>query len=404
MTDQLRRLLGELADEAPTSVEPAAVRRSAARRRATGVTAVAALAVAGAATAAAVLQPADRRDSLGPAEGEPTPVASSTSSPTPMPAPVRSLPPAGPRPEVVYAATGSRVARYRVADGTREAWLSPEEAGKGAGDLALSRTQVLYGLGGDGTRDVRVVVHPPRDGSGPGVLSDPGGFFPAVLPDGSRYAFFATGDDAAYTPRSPEDLRLVLHTADGGGVQAAILRPEDLVSGLAFAGPDRLVTTVRGASGSALRVYDFQTDEAGLGSRAPDEQQFSAPDGCDWSLATAAPDADQVLVLERCRTSGGPGAAIGADSSPDDLAVFVDVTSGARVAELGVVRPAGPGQVDSLDLDSTGRHLVAQVHDGGVPPSPGTQVEPTGPAFTTRTLPSGSTVTTTSSLVSPVWD
>lgn len=373
MSDELRRLLREVASEAPAGLDAGIVRRAAGRRRAAVLGGGAALAVACAAAAAALLQPVGT-DSLGPADPSATP---SRTSSEPAPAPT-----------TVFAATGSRVASYRVADGSRSSWLSPEVPGFGAGDLALSATQVLYSLGDGATRRVQLVLHPSPEDSGPGILSDPGGFLPALLPDGSRYGYFATGEDSAYTPAS-RDLRLILSEMDGG-TQAVSVDPEALISGLAFAGTDRLVTTLRGGGTSGLRVYDFQTDQVPLGSRSPDERSLPAPEGCDWSLVTETPNPREVLVLERC--------------DEGSVAVTVDVETGARVV-FGVVRPAGPGQVDSLDLDATGRHLVAQVHSGEMPPAPGAGGgSPSGPVLTTRTLEDGRTVTTTEALVSPVWD
>lgn len=405
-------------------------------RQRTGIVAVAALALATAGVGAAAVLTGSGVDQLrtapmavGPEgtaapEGSPTGAPSAVPAVSPAPAPPGGASPepqqtaAGPRPgavpsasqreregfagppEQIIAADGSRVATYRTSDGARTSWLSPPERGFGIGSLALSRTAVLYGIGNAerNTRDVRLVVHPARADSGPGHLGDPGTFMPAVLDDTSRYAFLATADDGAYTPTGQASLRLVLHETDAG-VHAATLDPEWLLGGLSFAGRDRLVLSVsrsgdRGRHG--LQLFDFQTDEAELGSRAPDTRFLAAPAGCSWTLPTATPVPDRVLVLEKCERSDGG----------DANAVTVDISTGQRLGLFATVRPAGPGQVDSLDLDATGQHLIAQVHSGALPPADASgDAESTGQADGPRTVGvgGGRTVTTTERMSSPVW-
>lgn len=418
---ELRRLLHELAGAAPMTVDRESVDRLAFRRRAVLLSGAASAVAACGVVAAVTLQPTRVTDTLEPPtravqptqsqmptstpsptitpSATPRPTATSQAEPSATATPVPSAPtrPAG-LPTALYAAQGSRIGAYRSSDGARTSWLSPEQDGYGAGNLALWDKAVLYGLGNDETRGVYAIGRVPSPENGPGSLSDPGGSSPAVLPDGSRHAFLASGDDAAYAPRSPDDLRLVL-TQELGGVQAVNVATGNMLGGLTFASPDRLVLAVDPSGGKpemGLQLYDFQTDEADLGSRTPDERFLPAPAGCSWSLPTATPTPDEVLVLQRCnREDGG-----------DSDAVVVDVTSGEVVATFGTVRRAGPGQVDSLDLDRTGKHLIAQIHDGGLPPAPGSSTggEPDGPVLVSRSLPGGRTVTTTTSLVSPVWD
>jgi hypothetical protein len=432
MSDQLRRLLADLADEAPRQVDPLAVRHAALRRQAVALGAAAALiGVTGLGAAALLRGPGTDKLETAPvaagpvdalASESPTADPGPTAAPSPATAPSGEAtvtpsdatspqssaapsadpappPPARDRfpglPDQIIAADGSRVATYRSSDGARTSWLSPEDPGYGISSLAMSDKFVLYGAGNaqKDTRNVRLVVHPARDGAGVGHVGEPGTFMPTVLDDGSRYAFLATGDDGAYSPRTQHDLRLVMHEMDAG-IQAARLDPQWLLGGLTFASRDRLVLSVartgdRGRHG--LQVFDFQTDEAPLGSRAPDTRFLPAPGGCAWTLPTATLRADQILVLERCEASGGG----------DSNAVTVDVLTGQRLGLFGTVRAAGPGQVDSLDLDATGKHLIAQVHSGEDP-------EPGGPAGTasgekTIAVGGGKTVTTSERLTTPVW-
>lgn len=432
MSDQLRRLLADLAGEAPAVVDASAIKRAASRRQ-TAFLAAAAVALATAGVGAAAVLSGSGTDRLDTAPVADGPKATPAPDPSPTPEPLASpdaspdasapaaasaqpssqepagsprpnaVPPSPVRervvglPEQIIAADGSRVATYRTSDGARTSWLSPPEPGFGVARLAMSSTAVLYGIGNaqKDTRDVRLVVHPARADSGPGRLGDPGTFMPAVLDDTSRYAFLATGDDGAYNPRSPQDLRLVLHEADAG-VQAATLDASWLLGGLSFASRDRLVLSIaragdRGLHG--LQMFDFQTDEAQLGSRAPDTRFLAAPAGCSWTLPTATPVPDQVLVLEKCERSDGG----------DSNAVTVDINSGQRLGLFATVRPAGPGQVDSLDLDGTGKHLIAQVHSGEDPAADGTGSGQNGTGERTVSFGGGRTVTTTERLTSPVW-
>jgi hypothetical protein len=432
MSDQLRRLLADLAGESPAVVDVSAIKRAAVRRQTAFLAAAAvALATAGVGAAAFLSGSGTERLETSPVADRPKVTAAPDPSPTPKPpaspgaspdatAPAaasaqpesqepagspgpNAVPPSPGRegvaglPEQIIAADGSRVATYRTSDGARTSWLSPSESGFGISRLAMSRTAVLYGIGSaqTDTHDVRLVVHPARADSGPARLGDPGTFMPAVLDDTSRYAFLATGDDGAYNPRSPQDLRLVLHEADAG-VQAATLDPEWLLGGLSFASPDRIVLSIARSSDRGLhglQLFDFQTDEAQLGSRAPDTRFLSPPAGCSWTLPTAAPVPDQVLVLEKCERSDGG----------DSNAVTVDINSGQRLGVFATVRPAGPGQVDSLDLDATGKHLIAQVHSGDDPAADGTGSGQNGSGERTVSVGDGRTVTTTERLISPVW-
>lgn len=410
MSDQLRHLLADLAEQAPVTVDPAAVRRGAVRRQGVAVGAAAlVLAVCGVG-AAVRLAPAGTEPLLtgpvaagaGTGSGATSPGAAPSGAATAGPGSsepgladgeeVRGLPQ-----QVIAAdpADGSRVGTYRTGDGARISWLSPPDPGYGVSHVAISDKLVLFGAGNADrdTRNVRLAVHPPRSDAGVSP-SEPGTFLPAITDDGSRYATLATGDDGGYSPRSPGDLRLVLTEADAG-VQAAIIDPDLLLAGLAFAGPDRLVLSVarpedRGRHG--LQVFDFQSDETALGSRAPETRFLPAPEGCSWTLPTATPLPGQVLVIERC--DGPSGGAWDA--------VSVDVTTGDSVDRFGTVLPAGPGQVDSLDLDLTGKHLIAHIHSGGAP-GPGAKTGRSAPAMRTVSLGDGRSVTTTERLVSPAW-
>jgi hypothetical protein len=420
MSDQLRRLLADLADEAPRAVDPRAVRHAALRRQTAALGAAAALvAVTGLGAAAVLRGPAtDKLETppvaAGPADAQasellatdaaptPTPTPSAAASPTPSVSPAGDPAPALRErdrfpglPDQIIGADGSRVATYRTSDGARTSWLSPADSGYGVSSLAMSDKFVLYDAGNaeKNTRNVRLVVQPARDGAGVGHVGEPGTFMPAVLDDGSRYAFLGTGDDSAYNPRT-EDLRLIMQESDVGGVQAAMLDAQWLLGGLTFASPDRVVLSVarpadRGRHG--LQVFDFQTDEAPLGSRAPDTLFLASPEGCAWTLPTATARSDQVLVLERCAAPDGG----------DFNAVVVDVLTGERVGLFGTVRAAGPGQVDSLDLDVTGKHLIAQVHSGEDPEQGGSAGTASGEE--TVAVGGGKTVTTTERLTSPVW-
>lgn len=359
MSQALRTLLRELAEEAPAAVDGAVVRRGAERRRAGRlVAAIAAVAVAGGGAAVA-LQPGHARDELSPA-----PVAGEPLAPPADRAPL---------PDVVVAADDSRVAEFDRRTGSRTSWVSPAEPGKDISRLVLAGRVVLYELGGDDSRRVHLAPYPPQPDSGPAMLGEPGTFWPAATPDFGRYAMLATGDDAAYSPRV-RDLRLIVTEADPGfGTQGVRLDAGWALGGLAFAGDSVVIAT-----DGDLRVFTFVAE---LGTQDPQVRVLPAPDGCDWTLPTAMPDADQVLVLEKCpRDDGG-----------NSDAVVVDVAIGQRVGTFATVLPPGPAQVDTLDLDESGQHLIAQVHGDGH-----------GPGFITHELDDGRTVTTTQ-LVSPGW-
>lgn len=408
MTDQLRHLLADLAEQAPVSVDAAAIRRGASRRQSTAIGAAAVVLAASGLGASLLLVPASSETLVtGPFAAAPSsrasspnvqPTGAAIAAPEPSPASpdegdeVRGLPQ---QVIAVDAADGSRVGIYRTGDAARISWLSPPDPGYGVSHVVISDKLVLFSAGNaeKDTRNVRLVVHPSRPDAGVSP-SEPGTFLPAVLDDGSRYATLATGDDGGYSPRSPGDLRLVLTETDAG-VQAAVLDASWLVAGLTFASPDRLALSVTrpGDQGRhGLQVFDFQTDEASLGSRAPETRFLPAPAGCSWTLPTSTPVPDQVLVIERC---GGPSG--GAWD-----AVTVDVTTGDRVSRFGTVLPDGPGQVDSLDLDLTGKHLIAQTHAGGGPAS-GVQASPSIPAMRTVSVEGGRSITTTQRLISPAW-
>jgi hypothetical protein len=383
MSEHLRRLMAELATQAPDRVDRDAIRRVVRRRRSAALLGVTAFIGVCGVTAAIAMQPG-----TGPETLQPAPFATSSTSPTAEPVRV-------PLPAQFLAADGSRVASYRTFNGVRIEWLSSEEPGYGATSLAMSKSMVLYTLGNAEAqhRDVRGTPYPARSDSGTAHFSEPGGFLPAVLPNLSRYAFLL-GDDASYSPR-PTDLRLVLYDDAGGGVQAVYINTDWLIGGLSFAGKDRLALATKSAGdGSGLSVYDFRTDEFRLGSRTPDSGFLAAPLGCDWTLPTATPDPDQVLLLEKCaRDDGG-----------DSEAIVVDVTTGERLSTFAVVRPAGPGQVDSLDLDASGQLIIAQIHGGALPPSSAEPGGPTAAGLVTTQLGGGRTLTTTELYVSPVWD
>lgn len=93
MTDQLRRLLQDLADDAPQAVDAQVVRRAALRRQATALGAAASLLAVSGVSAAMLLASPDGdtlQQQAGPASS--TPVESGTAEPTPTPMPTATQP------------------------------------------------------------------------------------------------------------------------------------------------------------------------------------------------------------------------------------------------------------------------------------------------------------------------
>ncbi len=121
---------------------------------------------------------------------------------------------------------------------------------------------------------------------------------------------------------------MVTDADPGYGTQGVSLDSQWLYEGAAFAGKDRVVLSTDGD----LRVFTFS---APLCEQEPDVRVVPAPDGCDWTRPTATPDADRLLVLEKCaREDGG-----------DNDAVVVDVATGQRVGTFATLLPSrsGPG-------------------------------------------------------------